>query len=58
MPQYLLLYLFHMKLLMQCTEGQRVNFHIFSFELCEFLSQWGIGPSQLLNESRGIIGGH
>lgn len=58
MPQCLFLYLFHMRLLMHGTQGHRGNFHIFSFKLSEFLTQWGISLSLLLIESRGITGGH
>lgn len=41
MPQYVFLYLFHMKLLMQCTQSHRVHFHIFSIELREFFDSVG-----------------
>ncbi len=58
MPQCLCLYLFHMRLVMHGTQGHRGNFHIFSFKLSEFLTQWGISLSLPLNESGGITRGH
>ena len=57
MPQCSFIF-FHMKLHMQCTYDHMGNFHIFKLSDFFFLTLWGINLSLLLNESRGIAGGH